>query len=117
MNHNQEIIDFLDRNLVTISKPGRYSGGEFNQIKKDWGQHEIHVALAFPDIYDIGLPNLGMTILYDEVNRREDTLAERVYAPWNDMEELMRSHQIPLFSLESKTPINEFDIVGFSLAL
>ena len=115
MNHNQEIIDFLDRNLVTISKPGRYSGGEFNQIKKDWGQHEIHVALAFPDIYDIGLPNLGMTILYDEVNRREDTLAERVYAPWNDMEELMRSHQIPLFSLESKTPINEFDIVGFSL--
>ena len=115
MNDNQKINQFLDRNLVTISKPGRYTGGEFNQILKAWDQHDIHVALAFPDIYDIGLPNLGMSILYDEINRREDALAERVYCPWMDMEELIRTHQIPLYSLESKTPMQVFDIVGFSL--
>ena len=109
------IQTFLDRYLITVSKPGRYTGGEFNQILKDWRSTEIHICLAFPDIYDIGLPNLGMFILYDTINRRDDCLAERVYSPWSDMEALMRSHKAPLFSLESKTPLKDFDIIGFTL--
>jgi len=109
------IEQFLDRYLITVSKPGRYTGGEFNQICKTWDQTQVHFALAFPDIYDIGLPNLGMSILYEQINQREDALAERVYSPWIDMEELMRNHEIPLFSLESKHPLKQFDAIGFSL--
>lgn len=115
MKKNSEIKTFLDRYLITVSKPGRYTGGEFNQIIKDWQSTEVHVCLSFPDIYDIGLPNLGMSILYETINKREDSLAERAYSPWTDMEDLLRSHDMPLFSLESKTPLNEFDIVGFTL--
>ncbi|BBB48572.1 TIGR03960 family B12-binding radical SAM protein [Pelolinea submarina] len=115
MTDKELIQAFLDRYLLTISKPGRYTGGEFNQITKNWEQTELHFAFAFPDVYDIGLPNLGMSILYDQVNRRDDALAERVYAPWEDMEVLMRSHSIPLFSLESKQPLKKFDVVGFTL--
>lgn len=115
MKSKIDISTFLDRYLITVSKPGRYAGGEFNQIKKDWGQVEVHFALAFPDVYDIGLPNLGMTILYNEINSRQNALAERVYCPWTDMEELMRAHGIPLFTLENKVPLADFDIVGFSL--
>lgn len=115
MYKKNEIKTFLDRYLITVSKPGRYTGGEFNQVLKDWRSTELHVCLAFPDIYDIGLPNLGMSILYDTLNQREDCLAERVYSPWTDMEELLRSHDVPLYSLESKTPLNEFDIIGFTL--
>ncbi len=115
MTDQNDIQVFLDRYLLTVTKPGRYVGGEFNQIRKDWKQTEIHFALAFPDIYDIGLPNLGMTILYDQINQRDDALAERVYAPWEDMEARMREHTIPLFSLESKQPLKNFDVIGFSL--
>ena len=115
MKENNYIEEFLDRYLITVSKPGRYAGGEFNQIKKDWDKAAFHTALAFPDVYDIGLPNLGMTVLYDAINRREDALAERVYCPWMDMEELMRSHNIPLFSLENKIPLIDFDLIGFTL--
>ena len=75
----------------------------------------MRFAFAFPDIYDIGLPNLGMAILCDQINQREDALAERVYAPWEDMEALMREHAIPLFSLENKQPLKTFDVIGFSL--
>ena len=98
-----------------MTKPGRYVGGEYNQIRKNWEQTELRFAFAFPDIYDIGLPNLGMAILYDQVNQRADALAERVYAPWEDMEALMRAHNVPLFSLESKQPLKNFDVIGFSL--
>ena len=115
MEESQSIKEFLDRYLLTISKPGRYAGGEFNQIIKDWERIPIRMALAFPDVYEIGLPNLGLSILYDQVNRREDALAERVYCPWMDMEELMRARQMPLFSLENKVPLKEFDMVGFTL--
>ena len=90
-------------------------GGEFNQIKKSWDKDLIKVALAFPDIYDIGLSNLGLTILYDIINKRNDALAERVYAPWTDMEAAMRKQEIPLFSLESRNPLKNFDFIGFSI--
>lgn len=115
MNDKNRIQTFLDRYLITVSKPGRYAGGEFNQIKKNWDKTAFHVALAFPDVYDIGLPNLGMSILYDAINSRDDALAERAYCPWMDMEELMRSHHIPLFTLENKIPIKDFDLIGFTL--
>jgi len=115
LNESRNIKEFLNRYLITVEKPGRYSGGEFNQKVKSWSEVDIHVALAFPDIYDIGLPNLGLAILYDEINRRVDALAERVYCPWMDMEKLMRDHHIPLYTLESKIPLREFDILGFSV--
>lgn len=115
MTDRNDIQAFLDRYLLTVTKPGRYVGGEYNQIRKNWEQTELHFAFAFPDIYDIGLPNLGMAILYDQVNQRADALAERVYAPWEDMEALLREHAMPLFSLESKQPLKDFDVIGFSL--
>lgn len=115
MKNSDSITNFLDTSLFNIQKPGRYVGGEFNQVKKNWGDSFIKIALAFPDIYDIGLSNLGLTILYDIINKRKDALAERVYAPWNDMEAAMRKKEIPLFSLESRKPIKDFDLVGFSI--
>ncbi len=110
-----EITNKLERILPTVQKPGRYIGGELNQVVKDWEAIQTHVALAFPDIYDLGMPNLGLTILYDLLNQRPDVLAERVYSPWFDMENAMRSSGLPLYSLESKHPLAAFDIVGISL--
>jgi len=110
-----EITNKLERILPTIQKPGRYIGGELNQVVKDWKAIQTHVALAFPDIYDLGMPNLGLIIMYDLLNQRPDVLAERVYSPWFDMENAMRSYGVPLYSLESKHPLAAFDIVGISL--
>ncbi len=107
--------DVLDRLLPTVSKPARYTGGEWNSIVKGWGGCEVRWALAFPDIYEIGMSNLGLAILYDVLNRQESVLAERVYAPWVDMEQAMRAARLPLFSLESRRPLAEFDLIGFSL--
>jgi len=115
MNINDNIARFIDRDLVTVQKPGRYIGGEFNQVKKEWQAIPFHVALAFPDIYDIGFPNLGIAALYNIINSRNDALAERVFAPWTDMEMLLREKKIPLFTLESKIPLSHFDLVGFTL--
>ncbi|MHB0922963.1 MAG: TIGR03960 family B12-binding radical SAM protein [Bellilinea sp.] len=105
----------LERILPTVQKPGRYIGGELNQVLKDWNSVETRVALAFPDIYDLGLPNLGLAILYDTLNARNDVLAERVYTPWVDMELAMRSFNLPLYALESHRPIADFDILGITL--
>ncbi|MGB9586340.1 MAG: B12-binding domain-containing radical SAM protein, partial [Anaerolineales bacterium] len=105
----------LSRILARVQKPARYSGGEYNQILKDWDETDLHVCLVFPDIYEIGMSNLGLAILYDLINQRKDALAERAYAPWLDMEEELRQANLPLYSLESKHPLNEFDILGFSL--
>jgi radical SAM family uncharacterized protein len=105
----------LNQILLNVQKPGRYVGGEYNQIVKDWDQVETHFALIFPDIYDLGLPNLGMAILYDEINKLPDVLCERAYTPWLDMEAAMREKGIPLFSLESRHFLSEFDIIGFSI--
>ncbi|MBI3739578.1 MAG: radical SAM protein, partial [Chloroflexi bacterium] len=105
----------LDEILLKVQKPGRYVGGELNIVVKDWDQVQTKVALVFPDIYDIGVPNVGLKILYDQINQREDALAERAYAPWIDMEALMHERGIPLYSLESKRPLSGFDLIGFSL--
>ena len=111
----KEIQKHLRQILPTVQKPGRYTGGELNQVVKDWESIPTKVALVFPDIYDLGMSNLGLAILYDLINQREDTLAERVYLPWLDMEEAMRIAGLPLYSLETKHPLTDFDIVGFSL--
>jgi len=105
----------LNQILPTVSKPARYTGGEWNSIVKDWASCDVRWALAFPDIYDIGMSNLGLAILYDRLNRQEGTLAERVYAPWVDMEQAMRAVGLPLFALESRRPLAEFGLIGFSL--
>lgn len=110
-----EIQNKLDRILLKAAKPGRYVGGELNIIIKDWDAIQTRVALVFPDIYDIGVSNVGLKILYDQINQRDDALAERAYAPWPDMEALMRSNGIPLYGLETFHPLAEFDILGFSL--
>jgi radical SAM family uncharacterized protein len=109
------IEQWLDHNLLTVQKPGRYTGGELNQVVKDWNTVPTRVALAFPDIYDLGMSNLGLAILYDILNKQPNILAERVYSPWIDMEEAMRSDGIPLHSLETKHLIRDFDILGISL--
>jgi radical SAM family uncharacterized protein len=111
----EQIENKLDRILLKVQKPGRYVGGELNSVVKDWDRVQTKVAFVFPDIYDIGVSNVGLKILYDQVNQREDALAERAYAPWLDMEALMREHGIPLYSLESKRPLADFDLIGFSL--
>lgn len=105
----------LEKLLLNVEKPGRYVGGEYNQIVKPWDAIKTRVALIFPDIYDIGQPNLGLAILYDVLNRQEDILAERAYSPWIDMEAIMRENRTLLYALESKKPIKDFDIVGISL--
>ncbi len=105
----------LDRILPTVSKPARYTGGEWNSVVKDWSNTDVKIALVFPDVYDLGMSNLGLLILYDIVNRQPDLLAERVFAPWVDMETAMREAGLPLFSLETRRPLTAFDIVGFSL--
>jgi radical SAM family uncharacterized protein/radical SAM-linked protein len=100
--------------LPFVMKPGRYVGNELGAIKKD--HHEkLRVALVFPDVYEIGMSYLGSAILYHIVNKRTDWVAERVFAPWVDAEEIMRKENIPLFSMETHTPLTEFDVVGFSL--
>jgi len=111
----EQIEAKLDRILLKVQKPGRYVGGELNITLKDWDRIKTKVAFVFPDIYDIGVSNVGLKILYDQVNQREDALAERAYSPWMDMEALMREHGIPLYSLESKRPLACFDLIGFSL--
>lgn len=110
-----EIKRNLDRILPTVQKPGRYTGGELNQVVKSWDDTKLHVALAFPDIYDLGMSNLGLAILYDIINKQPNMLAERTYTLWPDMEVAMRKNSVPLYSLETKHAISEFDLVGLSL--
>ncbi|MDY7042248.1 MAG: TIGR03960 family B12-binding radical SAM protein, partial [Chloroflexota bacterium] len=105
----------LDRILPTVTMPARYTGGEWNSVVKDWGTARVRLALAYPDVYQVGMSNLGLMILYDIVNREADFLAERTYAPWVDMEAAMRGADIPLYSLESRHPLCEFDVLGFTL--
>lgn len=102
--------------LQQVRKPGRYLGDEWNSVhKEDNGRQRVQVALAFPDIYEIAMSHFGLRILYHILNQREYVVAERVFAPWVDMEAIMREQGIPLFSLESTRPIKDFDIIGFSL--
>jgi radical SAM family uncharacterized protein len=115
LDSNLEINIKLLNILPRVQKPGRYVGGEYNQVIKEWEKFKTRVALIFPDVYEIGLPNLGLAILYETINDRKDSLAERSYSPWLDMEEQMRENNIPAYSLESKHPLIDFDIIGISL--
>ena len=101
--------------LPLVQMPSRYLGSETNRIKKPWGKTQLHVALAFPDLYEIATSHFGIQILYGMLNAREDILAERVFAPAVDMEAQLRKNKLPLCSLESETPLKNFDILGFSL--
>lgn len=105
----------IERLLPQVSRPSRYINQEWNSIHKVWSDVKLKVVLAYPDLYDVGLPNLGLQILYELLNKDEEVLAERVYAPWIDMEEKMREKKIPLFSLESKRSLVDFDVIGFTL--
>lgn len=101
--------------LKSVSKPGRYTGGEFGQVIKNKNDIKCRFAFCFPDLYEIGMSNLGVRILYGALNRENDVWCERVYAPWHDMEMKMRENSIPLFALESGDPIKNFDVVAFTL--
>jgi radical SAM family uncharacterized protein len=105
----------IDSVLFRVTKPARYTGGEWNSVVKDWESTEIRVVISYPDLYEIGMSNLGLAIIYDLLNQQPDVLAERAFSPWVDMEAEMRREGIPLFSLESKRPVRDFDIFGFSL--
>ena len=105
----------LEQLFMTVQKPGRYSGGEINSVIKDKEKVNVRFAFCFPDTYEIGMSHLGMKILYSLFNSREDIWCERVFAPWIDFERVMRENDIPLFALESRDPISEFDFIGFTL--
>lgn len=105
----------LEKFLLSVQKPGRYTGGELNSVIKDKSAVDIRYAFCFPDTYEIGMSHLGMKILYSLVNSREDAWCERVFAPWTDMEEIMRKNSIPLYALESGDAIKDFDLIGFTM--
>jgi radical SAM superfamily enzyme YgiQ (UPF0313 family) len=105
----------LEEILERVEKPARYLGGEWNEIIKDPSRVKAKVALVFPDLYEVGMSYLGQKILYHLLNENPKILAERVFAPWIDFEQKLRSKKIPLYSLENKIPLDQFDILGFSL--
>lgn len=101
--------------LMTVDKPARYIGNEVNSVMKDPESVDIRFAMCFPDVYEIGMSHLGIQILYDMFNRREDVWCERVYSPWIDLDKIMREQNIPLFALESQDPIKDFDFLGITI--
>ena len=101
--------------LMQIEKPARYIGGEVNSVMKDPSEVDIRFAMCFPDVYEIGMSHLGIQILYDMFNRREDTWCERVYSPWTDLDKILHEKNIPLFALESQDPIRDFDFLGITI--
>lgn len=104
-----------DEILLKVDKPARYIGGEVNAVMKDPKEVEIRFAMCFPDVYEIGMSHLGIQILYDMFNRREDVWCERLYSPWTDLDKIMREQKIPLFVLESQDPVKEFDFLGITI--
>lgn len=109
------LSDRIEKLLMSVQKPVRYMGGEFNAVMKDPAQVDVRYAFLFPDTYEVGMSHLGMKILYHAINARPDAWCERVFSPWVDMADLMRQNDIPLFSLESRTPVREFDLLGITL--
>ena len=109
------LSDRIEKLLMNVTKPVRYMGGEYGAVMKDASRVDVRYAFLFPDTYEVGMSHLGMKILYHAINAREDAWCERVFSPWVDMAELMRKDGIPLFSLESRTPIRDFDILGVTL--
>lgn len=109
------LSDRIEKLLMSVQKPVRYMGGEFNAVMKDPDSVDVRYAFLFPDTYEVGMSHLGMKILYHSINARDDAWCERVFSPWVDMAQLMRENDIPLFSLESRTPVKDFDILGITL--
>ena len=105
----------IEKLLLRVQKPGRYVGGELNAVMKERDSVDVRYAFCFPDTYEVGMSHLGMKILYSQFNEKDYIWCERVFAPWVDMEEEMRMHQIPLFALESGDPLGDFDFIGFTL--
>ncbi len=112
MQTQKDILKYL---LGQVWKPARYTGNEWNAVKKEHSSVDLRMAFAFPDLYEVGMSNHGLKILYESINRNPGMLMERVFSPATDMEELLRKYNLPLFSLESHKPLKEFDIIGFSL--
>ncbi len=109
------MTDLLRRLLPNVQKPARYTGGEYNQVVKDLKTVDVRIAYCFPDTYELGMSNLGMRILYGVMNQLEGVWCERVFAPWGDMKEAMRKHDLPLWALESQEPIREHDMIAFTI--
>ncbi|HEY5475314.1 MAG TPA: TIGR03960 family B12-binding radical SAM protein [Tepidiformaceae bacterium] len=105
----------IEQLLARVSKPARYTGGEWNSVTKDWDASNVRICLAYPDAYDIGMSNMGLSILYDILNAIDDVTCERVFAPWEDMEDELRREGRLLWSLENRQPLSAFDVVGFTL--
>ena len=101
--------------LMQLDKPARYIGNELNMVRKDPSKVDIRFAMCFPDVYEIGMSHLGIQILYEMFNRRDDVYCERVYSPWPDLHKIMKEEDIPLFALETQDPIKDFDFVGITL--
>jgi hypothetical protein len=111
-----ELYEKLEREVLPlVSRPSRYTGGERNLPHADPAEAELSFLLAFPDVYEIGMSHLGIRVLYDILSRRPEIAVERAFAPWVDMENLMREKEVPLFSVESRTPARDFDVLGFTL--
>jgi len=108
-------LSYPDKILHQVTRPGRYTGGEWNCVIKDWERTNLKFALGYPDLYEIGMSNMALPILYDILNSQPDVLAERFFAPWVDMEAALRAAGIPLLTLESKHPLKDFDVIGFSM--
>ncbi len=109
------MTDQIQRILPTVQKPARYTGGEYNEVKKDLKDIRVRVAFCFPDTYEIGMSNMGMQILYGVINQMPGVWCERVFAPWGDMEEAMRINNLPLWALESQSPVKDFDMIAFTI--
>ncbi len=109
------MIELLQRILPTVQKPARYCGGEYNEIQKDPKDVRVNIAFCFPDTYEIGMSNVGMRILYGVMNEMEGVWCQRVFAPWGDMEQAMRRHGLPLWALESRKPVRDFDMIAFTI--
>lgn len=109
------MVRVTDEILIKVEKPARYTGGEVNVVMKDMSKELIRFAMCFPDVYEVGMSHLGTKILYHKINDRADAYCERAFAPWTDMEKIMKENNLPLFALESKDPLNVFDFVGFTL--
>ena len=109
------MTDLLQRILPTVQKPARYTGGEFNETIKNPEDVRVNIAFCFPDTYEIGMSNLGMRILYGVMNQMEGVWCQRVFAPWGDMEQAMRAHGLPLWALESRRPVKDFDMIAFTI--
>src|SRR5258705_6693684 len=112
----ESLFSRLEPLLPTVQKPIQYVGGELNSVQKPWDEAEVTWALMYPDAYEVGLPNQGVQILYEVLNEAEDTLAERTYSVWPDLEAVMRAEGIPQFTVDAHRPVRAFDVLGLSFS-